>query len=99
VDAPPGGVDLLFAADAWHWIEPDRADKLATAALRPEGSVAIVSHQAQLLTGSVVAALDEAYDRWAPTIARAGVRAATRLHDRSVAAPASFTPCSTVTTG
>jgi SAM-dependent methyltransferase len=90
--SPPEPADLLFAADAWHWIEPEAADRLATAALARDGCVAVVSHQARLLTGPVVAALNEAYERCSPTIACAGVRAAPDLHDRGVATLARFVP-------
>lgn len=36
----PGGFDLVFAATAWHWIEPERRYRLAHAQLRPGGHLA-----------------------------------------------------------
>lgn len=36
----PGGFDLVFAATAWHWIDPTRRYPLAHARLRPGGHLA-----------------------------------------------------------
>ena len=40
--APPASFDLVFAADAWHWIEPSLGARLAAATLRPGGHLAIL---------------------------------------------------------
>lgn len=40
--APPAAFDLVFAADAWHWIEPSLGARLAAATLRPGGHLAIL---------------------------------------------------------
>jgi SAM-dependent methyltransferase len=37
----PGGFDLVFAATAWHWIDPDRRYAAAHAQLRPGGHLAV----------------------------------------------------------
>lgn len=42
-DGPDGAMDLVFAATAWHWLDPARAWAKAAALLRPGGHLAIVS--------------------------------------------------------
>jgi SAM-dependent methyltransferase len=37
----PGGFDLVFAATAWHWVDPDSRYRLAHAQLRPGGHLAV----------------------------------------------------------
>lgn len=41
--APGGEFDLVFAATAWHWIDPDVRYRAAWRALRPEGHLAFWS--------------------------------------------------------
>jgi SAM-dependent methyltransferase len=36
----PGGFDLVYAATAWHWVEPETRYRLAHAQLRPGGRLA-----------------------------------------------------------
>lgn len=40
--APQASFDLVFAADAWHWIEPPVGARLAAVTLRPGGHLAIL---------------------------------------------------------
>ena len=58
----PGAYDLAYAAQAWHWIDPEtRCDRVADA-LRPGGAVALFGH-------AVLTHFDEAqhvYRRYAP---------------------------------
>jgi SAM-dependent methyltransferase len=39
-DGPPGAFDLVFAATAWHWLEPELRYRRAHALLRPGGHLA-----------------------------------------------------------
>jgi len=39
---PPAGVDLLACAMAWHWLDEGARNRLAHAALRPGGTLAVV---------------------------------------------------------
>jgi SAM-dependent methyltransferase len=42
-EPPDGGADLVFAATAWHWIDPTSRYRLAARALRPGGSLGVVT--------------------------------------------------------
>src|SRR5262245_12356310 len=41
---PPGGVDLLASAQAWHWVGRQVRTDLAAAALAPGGVLAVFGH-------------------------------------------------------
>ena len=41
---PPGGVDVLACAMAWHWLEPATRNSLARRALSPTGTLAVFGH-------------------------------------------------------
>jgi SAM-dependent methyltransferase len=41
---PPGGVDLLGCAMAWHWLDPHTRNRHAHDALRPGGTLALFGH-------------------------------------------------------
>ncbi|MCM0678149.1 methyltransferase domain-containing protein [Micromonospora phytophila] len=42
--APTGGVDLIAAALAWHWLDPATRNHRAHAALTPSGTLAVFGH-------------------------------------------------------
>ncbi|MGC4890944.1 class I SAM-dependent methyltransferase [Micromonospora sp. DT227] len=42
---PDGGVDVLACAMAWHWLDPATRNRRAHDALRPGGTLAVLSHR------------------------------------------------------
>jgi SAM-dependent methyltransferase len=65
----PGTFDLLFSAQAWHWIRPEVRCDLAAAHLRPGGTVALFWHRADWADDDPLRlALDECYRRHAPEL-------------------------------
>jgi SAM-dependent methyltransferase len=41
-DGPPDPVDLIYAAQAWHWVDRDTAYEKALSVLRPGGALALL---------------------------------------------------------
>ncbi len=66
---PPGGVDLLASAQAWHWVEHTRRTRLAAEALAPGGVLAIFGHDYGFVDARLRAAMHEVYLAHAPEIA------------------------------
>lgn len=56
---PGGGVDLLYSAQAWHWVDPESRWPRARAALAPGGVVAIFGHSYDLVDPAIEAAVWE----------------------------------------
>lgn len=54
----PGAFKLIFAAQAWHWVEPGQGFAKAADALAPDGVLAIFGH---VPVGLLPASLDEAF--------------------------------------
>ena len=65
---PPGGVPLLYCAQAWHWVDPARRWDLAYEALTPAGAVALFGHQYAFVDAALEEALNEVYARVAPEL-------------------------------
>lgn len=64
-----GAFDLVFCAQAWHWVRPDVRCALAAAALVPGGTLALFWHRILWAQGDPVREeLDECYRRHAPTL-------------------------------
>ena len=42
---PPGGVDLIGCALAWHWLDPETRNRRAQDALAPGGTLAVFGHK------------------------------------------------------
>lgn len=64
-----GAFDLVFSAQAWHWVRPDVRCALAAAALAPGGTLALFWHRVLWAEGDPVREeLDECYRRHAPTL-------------------------------
>ena len=62
-----GGVDLVFCAQAWHWVDGQRRCRLAYDALAPGGVLALLAHQYGFADPRMAAAVHgEAYPRYAP---------------------------------
>lgn len=72
-DGDPATFDLVFSAQAWHWIDPERGPAVARRALRPGGVLAVWWNQAGDWDGRVREALDDAYRRHAPELERSVV--------------------------
>ena len=65
---PPGGVDLIASAQAWHWVDPVRRTELAARALAPGGVLAVFGHEFGFLTEDFARDINEVYLRIAPEI-------------------------------
>ncbi|QGN48969.1 class I SAM-dependent methyltransferase [Micromonospora sp. WMMD558] len=66
---PPGGVDLLASAQAWHWVDRTRRSRLAAEALAPGGVLAVFGHDFGFVDARLRAELDAVYLQHAPEIA------------------------------
>jgi trans-aconitate methyltransferase len=67
---PSAPFDLVYAAQAWHWVRgADRYARVA-AALRPGGSLALFWNKGREWTGALGAANDAAYAEHAPDMGR-----------------------------
>jgi SAM-dependent methyltransferase len=67
---PSGGVDLLYSAQAWHWVDSQRRWRLAAAALAPGGAMAIFGHSYQAVDPAVGAAMWDLQTRLIPDSSR-----------------------------
>ncbi|GHJ47358.1 methyltransferase type 11 [Catellatospora sp. TT07R-123] len=65
---PPGGVELLASAQAWHWVDPAARTGLAAAALAPGGVFAVFGHEFGFADDGLREAMDDVYERVAPEI-------------------------------
>ncbi len=63
---PPERVELLVFALSWHWVDPLRRARLAAAALRPGGVLALLYHIHGFADPDLKARLDRIYDEVAP---------------------------------
>ncbi len=63
-----GAYDLVFSAQAWHWIDPERGLAVARRALRPGGAIALFWNLSERREDSLRRALDAAYEPWAPEL-------------------------------
>lgn len=91
----PGAADLVAAAQAWHWVDPDAGPRVAAAALRPGGVLAAWWNRPGELSGAVWDAVHDVYARVAPDLDRR-TRRHTHRHGRPESsgddAPPGFTP-------
>lgn len=64
----PGPFDLVVSATAFHWLDPATRMARCAAALRPGGSLAVIStHHVAGGTEQFFADVQECYERWDPT--------------------------------
>jgi SAM-dependent methyltransferase len=63
-----GSFDLVFSAQAWHWIDRDRGHAVARHALRPGGLVALWWNDVDDCEPPMQAALDATYQLHAPEL-------------------------------
>jgi SAM-dependent methyltransferase len=96
-DPGPRMYDLVVSGQAWHWIDPLVGSRKAAAILAPGGQLAIFwnrgRHDAQ-----TQAALDEAYLRFAPALAKESVPRSNKPADNNggiaaIAATRLFAAC------
>jgi SAM-dependent methyltransferase len=71
-DPGPRIYDLVVSGQAWHWIDPLVGSRKAAAILAPGGQLAIFWNRGRHDTETKVA-LDEAYARFAPALAKESV--------------------------
>jgi trans-aconitate methyltransferase len=76
LDAEP--FDLVFAAQAFHWIDPSVRFTKAAAALRPEGTLAIFANRPLRSAAPVDLAIQRAYAIHAPELQSRAVETNTR---------------------
>jgi SAM-dependent methyltransferase len=68
--APPDrGVDLLFSATAWHWVDPARRAMLAARALAPGGTVALIGRSGGPSDSELDRQIEAAFERFPPAAA------------------------------
>jgi SAM-dependent methyltransferase len=89
--------DLVVCGQAWHWVDPSVGPYKAAAILPPGGRLAIFWNRGRH-DAPTRAALDEAYLRVAPALAKESVPIANKVSDRSsdiaaIAATRLFAPC------
>ncbi|HWS37264.1 MAG TPA: class I SAM-dependent methyltransferase [Actinoplanes sp.] len=65
---PPGGVDVLACAMAWHWLDPATRNDLAFSALAPGGTLAILGHRYGYADPAQEAAVQAALNSLDPTV-------------------------------
>ncbi len=72
VDLPACHYDIVFAATAFHWLDPTVRFKKAHELLKPAGTLALFWHRPVLTDASrqSVAALQEVYARFVPAMVR-----------------------------
>ena len=67
-DGPPGGFELVFSAQAWHWLDHRRACAVAASALGPDGALAVWWTRPRSVAGPVLDAVRDAYRRHAAAL-------------------------------
>jgi SAM-dependent methyltransferase len=60
------GFDLVYAAQAFHWIDPVVRYQAAARALRPHGTLAVITNEKAPMNPEIRRDLDAAYARWYP---------------------------------
>jgi SAM-dependent methyltransferase len=89
--------DLVVSGQAWHWVDPSLGPIKAAAVLVPGGRLAIFWNRGRH-DAEARAALDEAYLRFAPGLAKESVPQGSKAKDRAgdiaaIAATRLFAPC------
>lgn len=65
---PVGGVDLLYCAQAWHWLDEATRCRRGFDALRPGGVVALFGHAYLFADDALRIAVESVYHRLAPSL-------------------------------
>lgn len=66
-DGRPGLFDLVYAAQAFHWLDPGTRYVKAAAQLRPGGTLAIIGRNYQIRDARIALELDRIYAEHAPS--------------------------------
>jgi SAM-dependent methyltransferase len=69
---PPGGVDLIGCALAWHWLDPETRNRRAHDALAPGGSLAVFGHRYWYADQSQADRIGEVLSAVDPTVSDRG---------------------------
>jgi SAM-dependent methyltransferase len=64
----PGAFRLLVSAQAWHWVSPEVRCPKAHVALAPAGAIALFWNRPSVGNPEIRRALDEVYERLAPSL-------------------------------
>jgi len=80
---PPGGVDVLACAMAWHWLDPGTRNARAHDALSPDGTLAVFGHRYEYADPAQATAIQAALRAIDPDVRE---RRADWFHDDIVAA-------------
>jgi len=94
-EAYPGdGFDLVYAAQALHWVDPSVRYTKTCAVLRPGGALAIIRNDKAAKDPALQRELDEVYARWGPSKPRTAddVPDATARWTTEIAASGRFGP-------
>jgi SAM-dependent methyltransferase len=94
-EAYPGeGFDLVYAAQAFHWVDPAVRYTKAAAVLRPGGALAVIRNEHTAIEPALRRELDAAYARWVPAKPRTDDDVPDALHKwtTEIAASARFGP-------
>jgi SAM-dependent methyltransferase len=65
--ARPGAFDLVFSAQAFHWIDPKVRYVKSAEVLRPGGALASIRNETRGLEPGLQEELEKAYARWLPS--------------------------------
>jgi len=76
---PEHAFTLLFSATAWHWVDPDKRNRLAARALTPGGALAPFWNRPDWSTNPLRPELDAAYE---PASSAFGPESAGPMHPR-----------------
>jgi SAM-dependent methyltransferase len=66
--APDGGVDLIYCAQAWHWVDPATRFQLAHDALADGGVLALCGHRYEFADEDMFDAISDVYRDVAPSL-------------------------------
>lgn len=96
-DSAHRSFDLVVSGQAWHWVDPSVGPMKAGAILVPGGRLAIFWNRGRH-DAETRAALDDAYGRFAPELAKESAPIGTKPNDRAgdiaaIAATRLFAPC------
>ena len=67
-DLDGAGFDLVFAAQAWHWVRPEVRSTKAAAVLHRGGTLAVIGHRTNWHGEALHADLEEVYRRLVPDL-------------------------------
>jgi SAM-dependent methyltransferase len=89
---PGSGFDLVYAAQAFHWVDPAVRYTKAAQVLRPRGWLAVIRNENAAMEAGLRGELDAVYARWRPGKARTSddVAQATQQWTSEIAASGRF---------